>query len=770
LPTQDDARRVDVVVQRLAAVSEGLTARLPELGDAGSDLSGIGFADYVRIVRKRKGTIILVSFGCLLVGAGSMLRETPRFRATAQVEIQGLNEEFGYTKDVSVSSNGGGMFPDVDLATQVRVLGTRSLLDRVIAKLDADSELRIQAPVDRFAAWRQSLHLPANAVPGRRQAIEMAAGSVAVKPVRNSRVIEIQCDSEDPQLAATFANTLAHEYIEQSVETRWQSAKHTGEWLTRQLDEVKATLEKSEDQLQSYATSVNLVFSGDKDRTNVSQERLSQVQSELSVAQGDRVSKQSRYELAMSGSSEALGQVVDDATLRGLDARLIDSRRELADLTSTLGPAHDRVRKVKAQIAAMEADQKKARDRIVERIANDYREADRREKLLEGEYQVQASLVSDQASKITHYNILKREVESNQQLYESLLQKVKEAAITAALRASNIQVIDAAKAPGGPFTPDLKKGASLGLLVGLFGGVGLVLTQEKMSRRIQAPGEAQFYLSVPELGVVPSWSIDRVADSDNPKRFFAIGYRRELGDPAINAFQRSQSLAAEAFRVILTSLLYIGRRRAAQVIVVGSPGASEGKTTVISNLAMGLAETNRSVLVIDCDMRRPRLHALFDVANETGLAALLARREPLEARDLVMAAQSTKFAGVSVLPSGKLDTGAASLLHSVRLQELIALAREQFHAVLIDTPPMLHLADARIVGALADGVLLVVRSGHTSRDSAISVKRRLEQDGIPVLGSLLNDWNPKAAGYYGYESYSQYYSAFYSKGIAAKES
>jgi len=767
LPTEDDARRVDLVVQRLSSGSEGLPPTSPQ---GTIEPSEIGFADYFRIVRKRKGTIILVSFACLLVGAGSMLRQRPLYRATAQVEVQAFNEEFGYSKDVSVSSNGGGMFPDVDLATQVKVLSTGSLLDRVIAKLDADPNLRIQAPADRYAAWRQALHLPANPAPGRRQAIEMTAGSVSVKAIRNSRVIEILCDSEEPQLAADFVNTLAHEYIEQSVETRWQSARHTGEWLTRQLDEVKATLEKSEDQLQGYATSVNLVFSGDKERTNVSQEKLSQLQSELSVAQADRVTKQSRYELAMAGSNEALGQVVDDTTLRGLEAKLIDLRRELAELSSTLGPAHDRVKKVKAQIAEMEADQKKARGRIVDRIANDYREADRREKLLEGEYKAQASVVSDQAAKITHYNILKREVESNQQLYESLLQKVKEASISAALRASNIQVIDEAKAPAGPFTPDLRKGASLGLLVGLFGGVGLVLAQEKMSRRIEAPGETQFYLNVPELGVVPSWSIDRVAEADNPKRFFALGHSRDSSGPAITAFQRSQSLAAEAFRVILTSMLYIGRKRLAQVVVVGSPGASEGKTTVISNLAMGLAETSRSVLVIDCDMRRPRLHALFEVSNETGLASLLAGREPLCARDLVTAVQSTKFAGVSVLPSGSLETGAASLLHSVRLNELMALAREQFDAVLIDTPPMLHLADARIVGALADGVLLVVRSGHTSRDAAISVKRRLEQDGIAVFGTVLNDWNPKAAGYYGYESYSQYYSSFYSKGIAAKDS
>ncbi len=725
-------------------------------------LAQIGFADYFRILRKRKGTILLVAFAFLLVGIGTVLPQAPVYRTSSQIEIQGLNEEYGYSKDVSVGTTGGGMFPDVDLATQVKVLGTQKLLDRVIDKLDSDPDLRIQAPQDRFASWRTALRLPARTTPARREAIQQVAGSLTLRPIRTSRVIEIQCDSEDPHLAAAFANTLAHEFIEMSVETRWQSAKHTGEWLTRQLDEIKANLEKSEDQLQNYATAMNLVFAGDKDRANVTQERLSQVQTELSAAQADRVTKQSRYEMAAAGSADALGQVVDDAILRVFDGKLLDLRREMAEMTATLGPAHDRVRKVKAQISELEADQKKARQRIVDRIANDYHEAERREKLLQSAYQAQSAVVSDQASKITHYNILKREVESNRQLYESLLQKVKEAAISSALRASNIQVIDEAKVPGGPFAPDMKRGASLGLLFGLFGGVGLVLTQEKMSRRIEAPGETSVYLNIPELGVVPAWSIDHPVGASGHRRLFALGHRKDQFGAALTPFQKSQSLAAEAFRVILTSVLYIGRRRLAQVIVVGSPGAGEGKTTVLSNLAMGFAETNRSVLVIDCDMRRPRLHTLFEVSNENGLASLLARREPLEARDLVTAAKATRFAGVFALPSGSLETGAASLLHSPRLGELIALARQQFDAVLIDTPPMLHMADARIAGAFADGALLVLRSGQTSRDSALAVKRQMEQDGIAVLGSVLNDWNPKAAGYYGYESYTQYYSNFYS--------
>jgi capsular exopolysaccharide synthesis family protein len=767
-----DTKNADLIVSgpdRGAAHHPGYPARLDTLNgfENPGDNSIPGIADYIRILRKRAGTIILVTFVCGLLGIVSFLPQTPLYRASAQVEVQPINEELGYSRDLSPSSSAGSNFPDFDLATEVKVLSTRTLLDRVILKLDTDPNLRIQPPVDRLAGWRQALHLPASAVPERRQAIEMAAASVQAKSNKLSRVIEIQCDSQDPKLAAAFANTMATEYIEQSIETRWQAAKHTGEWLSRQLDEIKGTLEKSEDQLQGYATAMNLVFAGDKDRTNVSQEKLSQVQAELSAAQGDRVSKQARYELATSGSPEALGQVVDDATLRVYDSRLLDLRRELADLSSTLGPAHYQVRKVQAQITEMEADQKKARQRIVDRITNDYKEADRREKLLQTAYQSQAGVLSDQASKVTHYNILKREVETNRQLYESLLQKVKEAGIGAALRASNIQVIDRAQAPSGPFAPDLRKGVALGLLMGLFGGLGLVVVQERINRRIEAPGETAFYLDVPELGVVPAWSIDKVGITET-RRLFAGGLRGENGAPAITAFRRSQSLAAEAFRAIVTSILYVGRKRPVQVIVVSSPGVSEGKTTVVSNLAMGFAETNRSVLVIDADMRRPRLHEIFNLPNETGLADLLARREPLTSKDLLLGALSTDFAGISVLPSGKAGSGAASLLHSVRMDDLIAHARQQFDVVLIDTPPILHLADARIVGSLADGVLLVVRAGQTSRDAVLSIKRRLVEDGVQILGSALNDWNPKAAGSYGYESYAHYYSSFYTKGGPGK--
>jgi polysaccharide biosynthesis transport protein len=722
-------------------------------------------AENLRIIRKRKGIVVLAGFLGLLAAVLYTLPKPPVYSSSASIEVQPPNDDFLFARDVNPTSSAGSMFPDYDMATQIKILNTKSLLDRVVAKLNGDASLRIQVPDDRFAAWRKALRLPPLPVTPRSDVIEATAAAFHAQSARGARVIEIRCESVDKNLAAVFLNTLAQEYIEQAVERHWQAAKHTGQWLERQLDDIKIKLEKSEDQLQGYANAMNLVFTGDKDKTNVADEKLSELQHELSAAQADRIVKQARYELAGAGQSDSMAQVLDDSSLRTNELKLEDLRRELADESQTFGPAHVRVKKLQAQIAQTEADQKKAHDKIVERISNDFREAERREKLLSADYQAQSALLTDQSGKVTHYNILKREVDINRQLYESLLQKVKESGISAALRASNMQIIDAAQPPRTPSGPDLAFASMIGLLVGLTGGIGFASVRERLSTFIVAPGDVGFHLSLPELGLIPSYAIDKVGKASlkgGAKLHLTAGSIPPTELPAIPP-RKSQSLTAEAFRALLTSILYIGRKRRCNVLIVASPGAGEGKTSVVSNLAMAFAETNRSVLLIDCDTRKPKLHRVFDVPNDSGLLELLAEKEPLDPAGIVRHWKTTRFPGVCLVPSGLETESSQALLHSERLRELLDLARRQFDVVLIDTPPMMHLADARIVGALVDGVVLVVRSGQTSRESAVSVKNRLAEDGIPVLGVVLNDWNPKAAGYYGYESYDHYYKSYYGK-------
>ncbi len=718
-------------------------------------------SDVVRIGLKRKATICFAAFLGLLACVLYTLPQPPIYRSSASLEVQAPNDDFLYSREVNPTASTGAMFPDYDMATELKILNTRSLLDRVVSKLDSDVNLQINIPEDRFAAWRKALRLPPSQVTPRHAVIEATAASVKASLARGSRVIEIQCDSLDPKLAATFLNTLAQEDIEQSIERHWKSAQHTSEWLGRQLDEIKIKLEKSEDQLQRYASAMNLVFTGDKDKTNVADEKLSELQRALSAAQADRIDKQARYELASTGKNDSIAQVLDDPSQRSNELKLADLHRQLAEVTQTLGPAHPTVRKIQAQIAQTEADQKIARQKIQERIYNDFREAERREKLLSADYQAQAAVMADQAGKITHYSILRREVDSNRQLYESLLQKVKESGVSAALRASNIQVIDEAQAPSSPSGPNLGTASMLGLLLGLLGGIGFVSVSEKLSRRIEAPGDAVLHLNVPELGVIPSYSIGKAGPTG-----VTLPLESEAS-PAVAllpvARRRSQTLTAEAFRALLTSILHAGRRHRSNVLIVCSAGAGEGKTTVISNLALAFAETNRTVLLIDGDTRKPKLHRIFDVANESGLLELLAEQEPLDARIVSRCCRTTRFPRISLLPSGMEGDGAQALLHSPRLGQLLGEARQQFDVVLIDSPPMGHVADARIIGSLVDGVVLVVRAGRTSRQSVVSAKQRLVEDGIPVLGAVVNDWNPKTAGYYGYESYKDYYSSYYGK-------
>jgi capsular exopolysaccharide synthesis family protein len=220
----------------------------------------------------------------------------------------------------------------------------------------------------------------------------------------------------------------------------------------------------------------------------------------------------------------------------------------------------------------------------------------------------------------------------------------------------------------------------------------------------------------------------------------------------------SYSAVAESFRLLLTSILFSGRHRPVQVIVVTSPNPSEGKSTIVSNLAVAYAETGRRVLAIDCDMARPRLHQILGVPNDRGLGELLSETSPLDGRSLMRAIHETEIPGLSVIPFGDANgVTSANLMHSVRLPELLDMARASFDVVLMDTPPMLYMADSRIVGSLADGVVLVVRARQTPRESAMKAGRQLADDGVPVLGVALNDWNPRLAGYYPAHDYAGYY-------------
>ena len=736
----------------------------------GDESSIGGILDYYRILCRRKGTLILITVVGGLIAVLLTVPQTPIYQASTSLEIQGINDNFLDLKDVDPTST-NNYSGESYIRTQIQILRSKSLVDRVIGELRLVEGPPTDYAAGRVASWRRALGLPASQqLPKHIRLRNSARANLRVRTSFEDRVIEVFYDSPDPNLSALFVNTLAEEFTQQSLESRWETSQNTSKWLTRQLDDLKIKLEKSEDELQRHASGTGLIFAAEKE--SLAEEKLRQLQQALSEAQVSRAQKQSQYEIGISSLPETLPDVLDHAPLRKYEVRLAGLRQELAKLSTLFKPTYYRVKRVQAQVDELTATLEAERRNVIDRIRNEHESAKRREKLLAIAYASQAHLVSDQAAKAIHYKILKREVDSRRQLYESMLQKMNEAGIASAMRASSVRVIDPAEPPPKPYKPDLRTNSLFGLLAGFLVGALFVTVRERADSTLRAPGETPSWLRVPELGLVPA------RHADPAQRRWTKGFRVKVkvgrrGRPGMEnsrgggppdqlknrleliTWQRQHSLLAESFQAIATSLLLTNQDGdPARVVVVTSASPMEGKTTMVTNLGVAFAGRGRRVLLVDGDMRQPRLHKVFQVENHWGLSVVLHHGEEISDLDCDSLACRTAIPGLDLLPSGPRSSNVPCLLSSPRASELFERLRVCYDAVLVDTPPALQISDARLLGRLADGVILVVRAGKTLRESVRSAQERFDQDGTDVLGTVLNNWEPRASN-------SRYYNIHY---------
>ena len=427
------------------------------LDDAGES----SLLEYWHVLRRHKGTVVIFAFLGALAGLLVSLPQTLFYEARTSLEIESLNENFLDLASVNPTSPSGSNSAKLEISTQIKILESRALLEKVVDKMKLAERPEFRYESGRLSAWRKALGLPpATTLTPREQALEIAAGSYTAQPSRGTRVVEIISEWPDPRLAADFANTLAETFTEHNLMARWEASQRTGDWLSRQLEDLRIELEKSEEKLQQYARATGLLFTAEKE--SVAEEKLRQLQAEISKAQADRITKQSRFELAKTSAPESLSEILDHGPLRAYQVKRTDLRRELAELRSTYTPAHYKVKRVQAQIQEFEATMGKERSNIIERVGTEYQSALRREKKLSAAYAPQAKLVSQQAGKAIQYNILKREVDTSRQLYDNLLRKVKEASVASAMSASNIRVFDPATPPRFPSKPNHLLNVALG--------------------------------------------------------------------------------------------------------------------------------------------------------------------------------------------------------------------------------------------------------------------------------------------------------------------
>ena len=703
------------------------------------ETSSFSLVDYWEGIRRYK--LVILTF--VLAGAlGALILsflQTPMYRAHTSLEVEDLNDNFQNLKD----SDPTAQAPPAEsyFQTQIKILQSREMIELVIDKLNL---MQRMAPHKHF--WSAWIHRnsSADAALQREQVVETVQKHLTVQAWGESRTAEIFYDASDARLAADVANTLVQTFIDESREIRWNSTQNTAEWLTAHLKELSKNLEASEGKLQEFARSTGIILTSDKQDVaghNISEDKLKQIQEELSRAQADRTQKQAEYETTKDTAVETLSPTLNNPALQNYLVKMADLKAQLANLSATYTPEHYKVRQVQAQIADLQQAINAERANIVRHSRDDYSAAQKREAMLAAAYQEQAKSVSDMAGKTIQYQNLQHEVDTNRELYDALLLRIKQAGLAAAMRSSNVVVVDQAKPPVLPYRPNFPMNTALGLVTGLFVGVGVVLMRDRFNRNIESPGLSPAYLRLPELGVIPAAKLA----SRHFARFPAsTNVPLQLKAAGRNGASKEHATLAEAYRATLTSILLPTLNgEGPRVLVLTSPDPGAGKTTVTSNLGMATAEIGRRVLLIDADLRRPRLHRLFEIPNSFGLTDILRITTPLEEIPVNQLVRQTKIPGLCLVPSGPTTDGLSSLLYSQRLTEFLQRVAKEFDLVLIDAPPMLHFADARVLGRHSDGVILVLRSGQTKRDAAMLARQRFDEDGTCVLGTILNSWDLK---------------------------
>ncbi len=672
-----------------------LDSRLGELPDSYEILEpreALDLRSYGRILRKRLPAILVVFFILFTAILIATLKQKPVYRAQVLLEIQKENPDIPTIKELYELD----AVSDAYLRTQYSILASESLSRRVIDQLQLETLPEFNSP-KWWQFWQRkkkslaSQTFAIGPVPEVRdrelsqRVLERFQDQLTIDPVNRSRLVAVRFDSRDPELAARVVNTLASDYVDQSLDARWQATQRAAEWLSQQLVGVKAKLEKSEDELQSYARRNGLVFlETDKGASqNVANERLQQLQEQLTKAQSERYEKEALYRLVQTGELGALPGVFENKLIQDLSERLAELKREHAQLSTTFSADYPRVKEIQSQIDEIESSLRDERQRAADRIANDYSAAVRREDLVQQALDGQQKQVSLIAEKSVQYNILKREVDTNKQLYEGLLQQLKEAGVSAGLKASNIRLVDSAEPPAKPVKPRILLNLSVAVFLGLALGICAALFQERMDDTLKGDDDVERLLGLPSLALIPivpssngdQLGIHRFLPRDKSLVLAGNGSGKN-SPPSWHLIDRDGAQHAalgEAFRSLRTSVLLSTPDRPPSSLLVTSTQPADGKTTVACNLAISLAQLGHRVLLVDADLRSPSLHKLFGIDRSLGLVSYLTGQQ--DWRAVVRPCGSR---GLDLVVCGPVPPNPSELLSSQSMGALIRSASAEY--------------------------------------------------------------------------------------------
>ncbi len=638
-----------------------------------------------------------------------------------------------------------GEADDAFLATQVSILQSDELAWDTIQKLGLGGSGKSGDKVVGIPMTMQTA------------AIRALQGHLRVGRAKDTRMILVEYESSDPKQAADVVNTLVANYIEYNFRTKYDASRQATGWMEQRLDELKVKVEKSEQAMVDYERKNNIVSVGDKQ--TVSEARLDDLNKSLSAAQAERLSKESIYKMVVQNDAQ-VGFIQSSSLLNGLEAKEVDLKEQYSEAASHYGPTYPKALAIQDQLKDLDVLIARERKRAVENIRSEYQAAVQREKVLSDAVARQNLEVEKVNQLLIEHNLLRREFESNQQLYDSLLAHLKDANVSAGLRATNIHVIDKAVPPTAPIRPDKIRNIMFALAGGLGLGVALALTREALDNSIKSAQEVEKLTDLPTLAIVPIAQIRATLGreaSRNPQRIARTSHDSEI-PPALAVVKKPGAPVSEAYRALRTSVLLSAGDRPPQVLLVTSSQPDEGKTVTALNLACTMAQKGSRVLLIDSDMRRPGIAKALKMSRTEGLSGILTGAYEY-GPGLLMKIE--RVAGLSLLPCGPIPPNPAELLCSVKMEALIKRVRQDFDHIILDSPPVLPITDATILSSLADGVIMIVECERTTRAALSRACRIIEHAGGKIIGTVLNKVDVRRDGYYGYRYYHGYYSYKY---------
>jgi polysaccharide biosynthesis transport protein len=707
-----------------------------------AEAEGEHLKDYLHILLRRKWIVITFLIAIVTTVTIGTFLKSPLYKSVITIKIDKENPNILAFKDVVTLDRAEEDY----YQTQYKVLKSRNLAKRVIRSLhlNTNPELAPDAQnqpkqAESGILSRQNSMLEDDGI--KPSLIDSFLSRVEVTPLQRSRLVNVSFTAHDPALAAKVANAIGESFIDLNIESKFEATNQAKTWLEKQLDEMKAKVEHAEESLNDYAAKNGIIFlekddqGKGSDNQNLVTKKLSELSTDVTAATAERISKEALSREMNSADPENSSVVMNNPLIVELKKTYAALDSEYNQMLKIYKPDYPKMVRLREQISQIKKKMDKETRKIVSSVKKDYEVALKGEKQLKAAMNAQTKEALALNERSVQYQILKREADTNKELYNGLLQRLKETGVSASLTASNIQVLDRAEVPKTPFKPNKTRNIMLSLIGGLLGGIGLAFFTEYLDNTIKTPDDVEKKIVLPPLGLVPEYS---GAKSNLPIEYIS--------------HSDSKSPMAEAYRSIRTFLLLSSGGKPPRVMMVTSPERDEGKTTTSINTAISLTtQSDVKVVIVDADMRKPRLHSIFELGNAKGLSTYLSGNMEF-GDDLI---KSTDIKNFNIITAGPIPPNPAELLSSYRFRDLIQGLYSLYNFIIIDTPPILGIADPLIVSQYTDGVIMVVRSGKTPKETAKEARRLLEGVNAKILGVVLNSVDQAAM------RYSYYYKYYY---------